>query len=289
MPDNPEHRTTPSAEKVKSEDVGGEPDLDAQSARPEHDVTAAVEKNDKEELNDSEAETEILSGSRRQTPRKPSAIDTDGSRVAQERLSPSAGREKTSREPSSPIASPKKRKVDEVGEQIKAINGASSDDDEDDVVVRRTRIKRARKTPQSEVSGAEDGVGGAMSKRKERIGEVGPEAVKGSEARRERGEGNDDKNSSLTALDLSSSLDVQTSTDQAQLQSPRLRAKFHRRSISHHPSASTTTTNNSNGQSQDSMRRVTARSRGSEGPPPTSQAERSSMLLPCLSPHSFPH
>ena len=329
MSDPAEHTLALDVEKIKAEDTdagrepaGGETKLDDGREM-------LMEVNGKGEPNDSEAETEILSGSRRQTPRKPSAMDIEGAHVQNEAPSPSSGRDRTS----SPLTSPKKRKVEALGLEGKATNGVSSDEEEDDIVVRRTRIKRARKTNQGEGGGssAEDGSAVAMgdakkraSKSRERAERNTPPAATGGNFH------NTNKRNKSSALSLTAALDLSTSSGSFQsssldtsgvaqkvgegeavagspmaemvpLQSPRLRSRFHRRSISHHPSAGSPAASGIssasaaaaaaaaavNGVSQDTRRMAGTRTRGSEGPPPSASTstpgERSCTSLSFLS------
>ena len=109
------------------------------------------------DANDSEAETEILSISRRQTPKKPPGndlIDQD----TRDTDTITLGRAHTAREVLSLPSSPRKRKVhDSVRQNMRHGGPASSDDEEEDVVVRPTRVKRARKTPKEGVASGDDG------------------------------------------------------------------------------------------------------------------------------------
>ena len=112
----------------------------------------------KDELNDSEAETEILSGSRRQTPRKPrQAADTANAEDAEEPDSPTKAHGDKPQGGTAQPLSPKKRKVDEDGQVDEAHRqAASSDEDEEDIVVPRTRAKRARKGPRRRLESEDD-------------------------------------------------------------------------------------------------------------------------------------
>ena len=232
---------------------------------------------EKTEPNDSEAETEILS--RRQTPRKPLATNIEVTNGQTEAQSPSDGNIKVTKEPSSPLSSPKKRKAEELRGFNRIGAATSEEDEEDDIVVRRVRTKRARKTPQSD--GPENGSGaeeiGLSKMRRGSAREDGSDKSSRREAHPSDANPpahDKSKQNSLTALDLSTSLDNSSkadgNADPSQVQSPRLRSKFHRRSISLHPAAK-------DGQHEMSSRRFTKQSsRGSEGPP----GERSCKSFP---------
>ena len=224
----------------------------------------ANDEDENEVPNDSEAETEILS--RRQTPRKPGALDM--STVKEDAKSPTTDKPDPTKAASSPLSSPKKRKAEELTGQDAAWNATTSDDD-DDYVVSRVRSKRPRRVLQREKRASrgvsEDVAAGDKDSNEE------SEKMSRREASVGESHGKHSKNS-LSALDLSASADnvakLDGASDQTGLHSPRLRSKLHRRSISHHPSAQS-------GQDMSARKFTKMSSRGSEGP----SGERSCMYL----------